>query len=129
MPFDRVLLLGGNPKGFDIPFHQRTVSGRRLRGMLNALKFNPEIMDLWKNQAQEDNGHINKQMLRRIERRRVQGYIIAGLGKRVHASLENAGVVGFYKLKHPASRDPKHLSQLSAYLHLLKFYASTGGLG
>ena len=45
----RIILIGGNPKGYDKPFSENTLSGRRLRKILLDNHINAEIYDMTKN--------------------------------------------------------------------------------
>jgi hypothetical protein len=50
----KLVLIGGHPKGFDIPFHPKTKSGKILRKITGDLKICPIFFDLWKDQKDED---------------------------------------------------------------------------
>ena len=47
----KVVLIGGNPKGFLKPFHESTLSGRRLRGLLSKVGLECELADMTQNET------------------------------------------------------------------------------
>lgn len=108
---NRLLLIGGYPKGYSKPFDERTLSGKRLRAILRRNNLNPIIIDLWKNELQEKKGEIPISTYWTVEDYIRMGYRVIALGKWVFKCLNNH----FYEveyLPHPASRRKIDLEKL-----------------
>ena len=94
----KVVLIGGNPKGFDTPFHPSTASGNRLRKIITDIGLDCEIADMTRNR--DDNPTIGEL----VElRERYSGYDVVFLGRFVEKRLRATFPRGMY-LPHPASR-------------------------
>ena len=113
---NRLLLIGGFPKGYDIPFHKNTLSGKRLLKLKEKYNLIMEFTDLWETEQQEKDGIITINKLGEIYEAQKTHRVIA-LGWHVYDSLkkaeknvkiscpelENTQLV-FEYLPHPASR-------------------------
>ncbi len=115
----KIVLIGGHPKGFNIPFHVKTKSGKILRKITNELKLNPIFFDLWENQKEENSRVItnlkNKKLVNFIK----NDYSLIALGRYIEKAVVNEGYKCAY-LPHPASRDTKYLKILKNGLAKLK---------
>lgn len=102
----RILILGEHDKGLGKPFPKSTVSGRRLRGMIERLSLKCTIdnaFDFDGAAKEKDLGYANE-----------YGVVIA-LGKRAYSECLRQGVNCEY-LPHPAVRTKAKLSELEAGL-------------
>lgn len=112
-----VVLVGGNPKGYDIPFHPWTVSGNRLRKILAELKLDPMIIDLWDTQAEEEIGRLKSQYLHLFRDVLDMDGRLVCLGQYVFDAIYPAfqGTPWLDRLEyapHPGSRNPELLKIL-----------------
>ena len=99
-----VLILGEHDKGFRVPFSRQTVSGRRLRDMLNEIG-GPYKLD---NVFLFDGKTTKPQDLPLI----CEPYqTIVALGKVAKAECDRQGINATY-LPHPAARSAKQLRTL-----------------
>ena len=105
MKSKKILLIGGHPKGYDVPFHQNTRSGKILRGILSKNGIKAKIIDLWKNEEEQKTGLIASKVISLLDKYK-KGYYIVALGRWVESSLVNHGVNCIY-FSHPASRRSK----------------------
>jgi hypothetical protein len=117
----KVLLIGGYPKYSLEPFSELTVSGSRLRKMVDELGLEAEYFDLWKNRAEELDGTVSDETLNRLREFIAQGYTLVALGGWVQERLRKYDpgrkIVG---LPHPASRRRVDLVRLKESLRLLR---------
>lgn len=113
----KVILIGGYPKGYDKPFHEDTHSGQVLRRLLGNKILEDEfiLFDLWKNEEQEKNGVIHKNIYEKILKWKDDNYRIIALGKHVHQCLQRYGLTVKY-LPHPACRSKTDLFVLKVGL-------------
>jgi len=98
-----VLLIGGYPKGHDRPFHPATLSGKRLKAIVEELGLDATYIDLWSSEREEREGKIDPFVLAVIRRRLSEGVTCFALGRWVHKRLVVQGVEVPY-LPHPAAR-------------------------
>ena len=106
-----ILLIGGYPKGYDKPFDEHTVSGRRLKIILDRNNLKPKIMDLWDNQREEESGHVPYTKTNEIGGHIITGWRVIALGHWVHNCLQRHSINVEY-LPHPASRKQSDLERL-----------------
>jgi len=111
-------IVGGYPKGHDIPFHPSTHSGRMLRTILDRIGRDPVIIDLWKNAEEEKEGKLPDNMASMIGSCMDVGGRIVCLGKHVYSVVSYAfdGMSAIEYAPHPASRNPKSLETLEKIL-------------
>ena len=119
----KILLIGGNPKGFDEPFDEHTVSGRRLRALVKELGFDATYLDLWDNPSMEEKWpHVTEHKFWEIYRQAEDGREVIALGLKVKRAIEESLLwfpVPYYPmvfLPHPASRRKGDLEKLRAGL-------------
>lgn len=108
---EKIVLIGGYPKGFDEPFHIKTKSGRVLKKILGELKINPELFNLWRNQKEEDSRIFSKSTKSSLDNYRHREYKIIALGRYIEKALKDNNYKCEY-LPHPASRDIKYIKAL-----------------
>lgn len=119
MKLKQVILVGGHPKGYDIPFHPDTLSGRRLRHLLAETRLgDAKLFDLWRNEEEERKGEIDPLTLALLNRWTRDGALVEPLGRWVQSRLRLNGIVTGY-LPHPASRRPQDLMNLERGLKRL----------
>lgn len=106
-----VVLIGGNPKGYDRPFDPNTLSGKRLRKILRKLKFDVEIADMTKN---IDDVPTREELTELYIKYKDYDKIVF-LGRFVEKELRRYFPNGLY-LPHPASRRDSDLKRLEAGL-------------
>lgn len=102
----KVVLIGGNPKGHNIPFHPSTVSGKRLRNMIAETGLSCELADM--TETLDDRPTPDE--IRKLKER-YEGYQVVFLGRFVQKALRNTFPDGVY-LPHPASRSDFYLIRL-----------------
>lgn len=112
----KIMVVGGHPKGFKIPFDKKTRSGKILRTMIEKHALKIKIVDLWRNQYEEDNGFVRHVDFWKIIESQ---YTIIALGKKVLSAFKKSGIKCYY-LPHPASRRGIDLKRLE--IGLCKFY-------
>lgn len=115
---DFIVLIGGYPKGHDRPFHPATVSGRRLRKLVNTIGLNAKFLDLWISEDEERRGKIDNLVLAILNRYIKQRIRCFALGKWVHSRLAKQGINILY-LPHPASRRKTDIETLEKRLREL----------
>jgi len=101
-----LVLIGGNPKGFNEAFHPNTFSGKRLRRLLTELDLNCKLCDMTKN----TNDVPSPQEITKLKKE-LQGCKIVFLGRFVERHLRKHFPDGVY-LPHPASRRKTDLQRL-----------------
>lgn len=114
----KIILIGGHPKGYEEPFHPKTVSGRILRKIVDEVNINPIYFDLWKNQEEEDSRILSKDIINELNNFIKKKYILISLGKYIEKTLKDNGIDSKY-LPHPASRDKKYVEVLKEGLRNL----------
>ena len=77
----KIVLIGGYPKGFDEPFHIKTVSGRILRKIVSELDFDPIYFDLWDTKEEENSRKLSVKTKRKLQEFEKRDYILISLGK------------------------------------------------
>lgn len=108
----RLLLIGGFPKGHNIPFHPSTLSGKRLRKIVEKKNgLNVKYYDLWNNEREEQDGQISYAKANEIGSYQFAGWRVIALGKHVWSCLKRHSIRAEY-LPHPASRHKSDLQKL-----------------
>ncbi len=107
----KIVLIGGYPKGFDEPFHIKTVSGRILRKIVCELKLEPIYFDLWNSKEEEDSRELSVQTRKKLKSFETNGYNLISLGRYIEKVLSENNINSEY-LPHPASRDKKYVELL-----------------
>src|SRR5690348_11562782 len=97
----KMLLVGGHPKGFDVPFHPKTLSGKRLRKIVESNNLDVEYLDIFKNDEAERLGLIEEEAYYKLFEFRDKGLPIVTLGRWVFECVFQTGVPCIY-LPHPA---------------------------
>lgn len=102
----KLLIVGGHPKGHPMAFSTKTRSGKILHRLLDKYDLHAELMDLWEDAEQEEAGSISVKVLHDIERRCVAGYRVIVVGRYMHYQLTRQlrKPVQVQYLPHPASR-------------------------
>lgn len=108
---NKLLLIGGYPKGYEEPFHIKTVSGRILRGILKKNNIPAVLFDLWNNEKEENGEKLSSKVKIKLSGYCKDGFILVALGRRVQRVLNNYSFSCKY-LPHPASRDKHHILNL-----------------
>lgn len=114
----RILFIGGHPKGYDIPFHPSTISGRRLRKIVNSVNIYAEYLDLWTDDDDQKRGEISPEIIDQIKHKQQSDFIVVALGRYVHERTRNHGITAIY-LPHPAARSKKYMDLLIAGINKL----------
>ena len=102
--FMKMLLIGGYPKGYEIPFHPNTRSGKILRKIITKNDINTKIMNLWENEEQEKSAIISPGIITSIKKHQENHHIVA-LGRWQEKALVKHKIECIY-LPHPASWQP-----------------------
>jgi hypothetical protein len=102
----KLLIIGGHPKGYPKAFSPYTRSGKILHKLLTKHRIKAELIDLWENDEQERSGGISMDVLCDIERKCVEGYRIIVVGRHMHYHLirQLRKPIEVHYLPHPASR-------------------------
>lgn len=119
----QVILVGGNPLGYSIPFHPETKSGKVLRGIVKEVGLNAQYFDIWKNPKQEYESLLDSDILRRLIRYQKAGWTIVALGSKVQAAMKQytrwsedrwdyENTLSYVSLPHPAARRPEDIVKL-----------------
>ena len=120
MELKQVVLVGGQPKGHDSPFHPDTLSGKRLRHLLAETGLgSAKLFDLWTDEDEETKGDIDPLTLDLLKHWVSDGALVESLGRWVQSRLCRAGIVTGY-LPHPAARRPSDLKLLERGLKRLR---------
>lgn len=115
-----IILVGGNPKGFDYPFHEKTLSGKRIRKLIDKHHLITQFVDLWGNEEEEAIGTVDPKGIYWLQQMVNEGHKIIALGYKVFHTLENCNVPCRY-LPHPASRRKVDLEKLEQGLQELHY--------
>jgi hypothetical protein len=107
----KIILIGGHPKGFQEPFHPKTVSGRILRKIVNEIDIKPIYFDLWKNEEDENSRILSIDVKNELNNFLKKKYKLISLGRYIEKALRDNGIDSKY-LPHPASRDKKYVEVL-----------------
>jgi len=102
----KIVLIGGNPKGYSIPFHPSTRSGKRLRKLLNEIGLHCDIADM----TMDENDIPSKIEIKKLIQKFNEHQIVF-LGRFVERALKPYFPKGIY-LPHPASRRAIDLHRL-----------------
>ena len=114
-----LILIGGHPKGFKRPFHEKTKSGKVLRKMIGEpIEGVFEFFDLWENQEQQDLGIVSKSIIEKLNIFLKKNYILIALGRFTEKAL-NENEINCTYLPHPASRRQKDILKLKNNLQKL----------
>jgi len=114
----RLVLVGGNPKGYSIPFHPSTRSGKILRNIISKLSLDCDIVDMTKN----TNDIPTSEEIRELQKR-FNAHQVVFLGRFVERALKHHFHNGIY-LPHPASRRKKDIERLENGLRQFSVYPS-----
>jgi len=109
----KIVLIGGNPKGFKIPFHPDTLSGNRLRNIISKTGLDCEIIDMTNNV----NDSPTKEEIEYLKKH-YENHKVVFLGRFVERALRDVFPNGKY-LPHPASRRKSDLIHLEEGLRRL----------
>ncbi|PIZ52713.1 hypothetical protein COY26_03855 [Candidatus Woesearchaeota archaeon CG_4_10_14_0_2_um_filter_33_10] len=101
---NKLLLIGGYPKGYEEPFHTKTPSGKILRGILKKNKIEAVLFDLWCNEKEENREKLSSKIKLKLLEYHKKGFILVALGRKVQRVLNNYSLPCNY-LPHPASRN------------------------
>lgn len=99
----KVLFIGGYPRGHERPFDPATLSGKRLRRMVEEIGLDAGYLDLWESEQEERQGKIDNYTISVINHHRSHSAHCVALGRWVQKCLATCGVTVPY-LPHPASR-------------------------
>lgn len=110
----KVLLIGEHDKGTGQPFDPSTLSGRRLRGLVNFIGLDPVYANMHACDAAAPEA---SDIARLLEVAANCGAVVL-LGKRVEAAI-GQHFPGAHRLPHPASRTPEAQMALGAGLQAL----------
>jgi len=102
----KIVLIGGNPKRYSIPFHPSTKSGRILRGILSKIGLSCELADMTSNIYDIPTSEEIEEL-----KHRFKDYQVIFLGRCVEYWLKEHFPEGTY-LPHPASRRKIDLERL-----------------
>lgn len=119
---EKIVLIGGHPKGFDYAFHESTRSGKFLRRMVDrlGLKDKAIFFDIWNNQLEEDGGIIvDKSKIKQLNDFVNKNYQLVALGLKVRKAMKYEGIRTM-NLPHPASCHPYDRMVLETGLGQLK---------
>ena len=113
---ERILFIGGHPKGYPEAFSPKTVSGRNLRRIVDKLGLCVvDYFDLWKNETEETRGWVDLPARVYLRRMFEDGVRLVPLGHYVRKRLSESGFsLSYYP--HPASRNPADLEVLEVRL-------------
>ena len=101
-----VVLIGGNSKGYDRPFHPNTLSGQRIRAILKRNHLPFELENMTKNRSDKPSFEEKANL-----HMRYKDYKVVFLGRFVERELQSLFPEGEY-LPHPASRRKQDLKRL-----------------
>lgn len=114
----KVLLIGGYPKGHERPFDPATLSGKRLKAMVEEIEVDASYLDLWNTEKEEQCGQIDEFLISIIKHHLSEGVKCIALGKWVHKRLA-LQQVSIPHLPHPASRRAIDRQRLKEGLKIL----------
>lgn len=117
----KIVLVGGYPKGFDIPFHPKTASGRILRKIVSDLEIDAIYFDLWENKPEEDARKLKTNIKKELLSFESEGHVLIALGRYIEKVLADNDIKSHY-LPHPASRDKKYIDILRGGLRKKKSF-------
>jgi len=103
----KIVLIGGNPKGYNVPFHPSTKSGKRLRQIIEQTGISCELTNMTNNLDDNPTREEINELKERYKR-----YQVIFLGRFVEKALKDAFPSGIY-LPHPASRRNADLIRLT----------------
>lgn len=112
---NKIVLIGGYPKGYDEPFHIKTTSGRVIRKIVDELKIDPIYFDLWDSKEEEDSRKLGVKTKKKLLEFEQQKFVLISLGKYIEKVLTENKITTQY-LPHPASRDKKYVEMLKVGL-------------
>lgn len=116
----KVLLIGGYPRGHERPFDPATVSGKRLRRMVEEVGLDAGYLDLWESEQEERKGKIDRYTLSVINHHQSNAVRCVALGRWIQKCLTAHGITVPY-LPHPASRRRVDREKLREGLEMLTF--------
>jgi hypothetical protein len=103
----KVLLIGEHDKGIGQPFSPMTISGRRLRGLIDQLSL-PAVLI---NMMRPDQTRPSRKQIDLLVRKQRRSGATVFLGRKVERELRDHIPQGVY-LPHPASRARAHREHL-----------------
>lgn len=112
-----ICVIGGYPKGFSKPFHESTLSGKRLRRISEKHCINLLFFDVWKTLEEEKEGFVSNKTASYLNKK-TKGLPTVALGTYVFSKIKKYISHAVY-LPHPASRRKKDLKKLEHGLVLL----------
>lgn len=112
----QIILIGGNPKGYPQPFDPKTLSGSRLRKILNRCPLDAKLLDMTVNPNDRPDSNEIRSLLKIITTSKPDHVFF--LGRFVERRLKKFIPTGHY-LPHPAARNPKDLQHLENTLKQL----------
>lgn len=116
----KLLIIGGNPKGYPEPFSYETRSGKVLRKILSNNSISAQLMDLWESQEDEVLGEIKQEVLNDITSKYVEGYKVVVVGRYMYTCVKRyLNELDIHYLPHPASRTTHHRKLLERGLRKL----------
>lgn len=116
-----MILVGGHPKGHNIPFSADTKSGKILRNILYDIRRDPVIIDLWENAEQEKEAKVRDDHRRMMGNCVEYGGRVVCLGVHVFKAVKKSFTGSSYQDRlelapHPASRHKGDVAKLKAIL-------------
>ena len=98
-----IVLIGGHPKGYSEPFHEKTYSGKILRTIIAKSGTDPILCNLWRDASEERVGVLTSAARTMLEGYVQRGCVLIALGRHQERALR-AGSFSCTYLPHPASR-------------------------
>ena len=112
----KLVLVGGHPKGYSEPFSRETHSGKILHSILDDLHIKPVLIDIYTDESAEKRDYIEPQIIEKLKA--LSGFCkIVALGRFVYVALLKRGIHAIY-LPHPASRG-RYVGVLKRRLEIL----------
>ncbi|MFQ5750733.1 MAG: hypothetical protein ACE5HI_01945 [bacterium] len=107
-----IFLVGGYPKGYDIPFHIHTRSDSVLIRLLKShgLLSKVIILDLWISEKDEKEGKLT-QIQKNFYKYQAENHTLVALGRHVEKVFKKYGIKCKY-LPHPAARSSRDYKKL-----------------
>lgn len=111
----KMLLIGEHDKGTGEPFSLTTMSGRRIRGLIEQLELPTELT----NMMRPGQNRPSKRQIGQLLRKHKAFVVTVFLGRKVEKELREHIPYGVY-LPHPAARARTHREQLRRGLMQLR---------
>lgn len=110
------ILVGSHPKGYDVPFHPKTHSGRILRSILQDSLSSVKLYDLWNDDNETAQGILSRETVRELQGYHASGRTVIALGRTVERTLTRYRIPHRYA-PHPSCRRKTDRERLRAVLH------------